>query len=206
MSRARRESEPTQTVGGPESLDSRSPMSALSAAERSAGDLERASEYGWSSLGGAQENIWLQAVVWGIAEPAGEWKQQRERKKAASSILAIFPSQEHVDKSVRLSGFQRAKCASFHKRKNHPYTKWPNVCDRLRYSSKPPPKCTKCCSICCKRKLTTSSVSSLGDSSISPIQKRSSIVYRKIPKISPTKYKPPKPVTQKPSVKSPLQI
>ena len=27
--------------------------------------------------------------------------------------------------------------------------------------SKPPPKCTKCCSICCKRKLTKSSVSSL---------------------------------------------
>ena len=63
--------------------------------------------------------------------------------------------------------------------------------------SKPPPKCTKCCSICCKRKLTKSSVSSLGDSSISPIQKRSSIVYRKILKISPTKYKPPKPATQK---------
>ena len=30
--------------------------------------------------------------------------------------------------------------------------------------------------------------------------------YRKISKISPSKYKPPKPVTQKPSVKSPLQI
>ena len=30
---------------------------------------------------------------------------ERERKKAASSILAIFPSQEHVDKSVRPSGF-----------------------------------------------------------------------------------------------------
>ena len=41
----------------------------------------------------------------------------------ACSILAIFPSQEHVDKSVRLSGFQQAKCASFHKRENHPYTK-----------------------------------------------------------------------------------
>ena len=27
--------------------------------------------------------------------------------------------------------------------------------------------------------------------------------YRKIPKISPSTYKPPKPVTQKPSVKSP---
>ena len=27
--------------------------------------------------------------------------------------------------------------------------------------------------------------------------------YRKIPKISPSMYKPPKPVTQKPSVKSP---
>ena len=100
--------------------------------------------------------------------------------------------------------------------------------------SKPPTKCTKCCSICCKRKLTKSSVSSLalnynllnrssreflsrakksvrsvrhppyfeagrgilvprvlsypsvGDSSISPIQKRSFIVYHKIPKISPS--------------------
>ena len=30
--------------------------------------------------------------------------------------------------------------------------------------------------------------------------------YRKIPKISPSKYKPPKPVTQKPFVKSPLQM
>ena len=30
--------------------------------------------------------------------------------------------------------------------------------------------------------------------------------YRKIPKISPSKYKPPKPVTQRPSIKSPLQI
>ena len=30
--------------------------------------------------------------------------------------------------------------------------------------------------------------------------------YRKIPKISPSKYKPPKPVAQKPSVKSSLQI
>ena len=29
--------------------------------------------------------------------------------------------------------------------------------------------------------------------------------YRKISKISPSKYKPPKPVTQKPSVKSPLK-
>ena len=57
--RARRESELTQTASGPESLDSTSPRSALSAPERSAGDLERASEYGWSSLGGAQENIWL---------------------------------------------------------------------------------------------------------------------------------------------------
>ena len=36
---ARRESEPTQTVSGPESLTT-SPRSALSAAERSAGDLE----------------------------------------------------------------------------------------------------------------------------------------------------------------------
>ena len=57
--RARRESEPTQTASGSESLDSTSPRSALSAAERSAGDLERVSEYGWSSLGGAQKNIWL---------------------------------------------------------------------------------------------------------------------------------------------------
>ena len=32
------------------------------------------------------------------------------------------------------------------------------------------------------------------------------LIYRKIPKISPSKYKPPKPVMQKPSVKSPLQI
>ena len=56
---ARQESEPTQTASGPESLDSTSPRSALSAAERSAGDLERASEYGWSSLGGARENFWL---------------------------------------------------------------------------------------------------------------------------------------------------
>ena len=31
------------------------------------------------------------------------------------------------------------------------------------------------------------------------------IQYRKIPKISPSKYKPPKLVTQKPSLKSPLQ-
>ena len=30
--------------------------------------------------------------------------------------------------------------------------------------------------------------------------------YRKIPEISPSKYKSPKPVTQSPSVKSPLQI
>ena len=30
--------------------------------------------------------------------------------------------------------------------------------------------------------------------------------YCKIPKISPAKYKPPKPVMQKPSIKSPLQI
>ena len=38
----RRESEPTQTASGPESLNSTtSPRSALSAAERSAGDLER---------------------------------------------------------------------------------------------------------------------------------------------------------------------
>ena len=149
-----------------------------------------------------------------------------------------------MDKSVRLFGFQRAKCTSFHKRKNHPYTKRPNVCYRLRTPSKPPTKCTKCCSICCKRKLTKSSVSSLAlncnlldrssrefqsrakksvrsipsaifseagrgilvprvlsypsveDSSISPIQKRSFIVYRKIPKISPSKYKPLKPVTR----------
>ena len=32
------------------------------------------------------------------------------------------------------------------------------------------------------------------------------VKYRKIPKISPSKFKPPKLVTQKPSVKSPLQI
>ena len=39
---ARQESEPTQTTGGPESLNSTtSPRSALSAAERSARDLER---------------------------------------------------------------------------------------------------------------------------------------------------------------------
>ena len=55
----RRESEPTQTASGLESLNSTSPRSALSAAERSAGDLERASEYGWSSLGGVQEGFWL---------------------------------------------------------------------------------------------------------------------------------------------------
>ena len=32
------------------------------------------------------------------------------------------------------------------------------------------------------------------------------VKYRKIPKISPSKFKPPKLVTQKPSIKSPLQI
>ena len=32
------------------------------------------------------------------------------------------------------------------------------------------------------------------------------LIYRKIPKINPSKYKPPKLVTQKPSVKLPLQI
>ena len=32
------------------------------------------------------------------------------------------------------------------------------------------------------------------------------VKYRKIPKISPSKFQPPKLVTQKPSVKSPLQI
>ena len=49
------------------------------------------------------------------------------------SILAIFPPQEHVDKSVRQFGFQRAKCTSFHKRKNHTHAKRPNACYRLRY-------------------------------------------------------------------------
>ena len=39
---------------------------------------------------------------------------------------------------------------------------------------------------------------SVGESSISPIQERIvHRIYRKIPKISPSKYKPPKPVTQK---------
>ena len=38
------------------------------------------------------------------------------------------------------------------------------------------------------------------------ISMASHLGYRKIPKISPSKYKPPKLVTQKPSVKSPLQI
>ena len=35
---------------------------------------------------------------------------------------------------------------------------------------------------------------------------RTNTKYRKTPKISSSKYKPPKPVTPEPSVKSPLQI
>ena len=129
---ARRESEPTQTASGPESLNSTtSPRSALSAAERSARDLEGPQ----NTAGPAWEE---HRRIFGYRPSSGASQSRpgsgNSRGRGRRQPAAFSPYFHRGQERFHLSGFQRAICASFHKRKNHPYTKQPNVCYRLRYS------------------------------------------------------------------------
>ena len=122
----RRESEPTQTANGPECLNSTTSLSGLlsllleEVQETLKGLRIRLVQPGRSTgeflvIGRRLGHHGAGRVV-ETAEGEEECSQQNSRH---------IPSQEHVDESVRLSGFHRAKGASFHERKNHPCTKRP---------------------------------------------------------------------------------
>ena len=152
---ARRESEPTQTVSGPESLTT-SPRSALSAADRSAGDLKGPQ----NTTGPTWEEC---RRIFGYRPPSGASQSQQgsgnSRGRGRRQPAAFSPHFHLKNTWTRVF-----VCLAFSEQNALPSTS-----KRITLTfvidcgtpSKPPPKCTKYCSICCKQKLTKSSVSSL---------------------------------------------
>ena len=159
---ARQESEPTQTVGGPESLNSTtSPRSALSAAERSARDLERPQ----NTAGPAWEE---HRRIFGYRPSSGASRSRpgsgnsrgRGRRQPAAFSPYFHRKNTWTRAFVCLAFSEQNALPSTSERITLTLNSLTSVID-CSTRSKPPPKCTKCCSICCKRKLTKSSVSSL---------------------------------------------
>ena len=158
----RRESEPTQTATGPESLNSTtSSRSALSAAERSARDLEGpqntagpASEehrriFGYRPSSGASRS-----------RPGSGNSRGRGRRQPAAFSPYFHRKNTWTRAFVCLAFSEQNALPSTSERIILTLNGLTSVID-CGTPSKLPPKCTKCCRICCKRKLTKSSVSSL---------------------------------------------
>ena len=158
----RRESEPTQTATGPASLNSTtSPSSALSAAERSARDLEGPQ----NTAGPAWEEHWR---IFGYkpssrasrSRPGSGNSRGRGRRQPAAFSPYFHRKNTWTRAFVCLAFSKQNALPSTSERITLTLNGLTSVID-CGTPSKPPPKCTKCCSICCKRKLTKSSVSSL---------------------------------------------
>ena len=159
---ARRESKPTQTASGPESLNSTtSPRSALSAAERSARDLERPQNtagpaweehrriFGYRPSSGASRS-----------RPGSENSRGRGRRQPAAFLPYFHRKNTWTRVFVCLAFSEKNALPSTSERITLTQNSLTSVID-CGTPSKLPPNCTKCCSICCKRNLTKSSVSSL---------------------------------------------
>ena len=155
----RRESEPTQTVTGPESLNSTtSSRSALSAAERSARDLEGPQ----NTAGPASEEhrrIFGYRLSSGASRsrPGSGNSRGRGRRQPAAFSPYFHRKNTWTRAFVCLAFSEQNALPSASERITLTLT---SVID-CGTPSKLPPKCTKCCRICCKRKLTKSNVSSL---------------------------------------------
>ena len=151
----RRESEPTQTATGPESLNSTtSSRSALSAAERSARDLEGpqntagpASEehrriFGYRPSSGASRS-----------RPGSGNSRGRGRRQPAAFSPYFHRKNTWTRAFVCLAFSEQNALPSTSERITLTLNGLTSVID-CGTPSKLPPKCTKCCHICCKRKLT----------------------------------------------------
>ena len=159
---ARQESEPTQTASGPESLSSTtSPRSALSAAERSAGDLERPQNKAGPAWEEHRKIFGYRLLSGASRSRPGSGNSRGRGKRQPAAFLPYF---------YRKITWTRAfACLAFSEQNALPSTSaritltqnsLTSVID-CGTPSKLPPNCTKCCSFCCKRNLTKSRVSSL---------------------------------------------
>ena len=148
---ARQESEPPQTASGPESLCSTaSPRSALSAAERSAGDLERPQNKAGPAWEEHRKIFGYRLLSGASRSQPGSGNSRRRGKREPAAFLPYFHRKKTWTRplpstSERITLTQNSLTSVID-------------CGTL---SKLPPNCTKCCSFCCKRNLTKSRVSSL---------------------------------------------
>ena len=145
---ARQESEPTQTTSGPESLSSTtSPRSALSAAERSAGDLERPQNKAGPAWEEHRKIFGYRLLSGASRSRTGSGNSRGRGKRQPAAFLPYF---------YRKITWTRAfACLAFNEQNALPSTS-----ERITLTqnsltsvidcgtpSKLPPKCTKCCAV-----------------------------------------------------------
>ena len=150
---ARQESEPTQTVSGLERLTT-SPRSALSAAERSAGDLEGSQ----NTTGPAWEEHRRFSGYRPSPGASRSWPGSGNSRGRGKRQPAAFSPHFHLKTTwtrafVHLAFSEQNALPSTSERITPTLNGLTSVIDCFT-PSKPPPKCTKYCSICCKWKLT----------------------------------------------------
>ena len=151
---ARRESEPTQTVSGPESLTT-SPRSALSAAERSAGDLEGPQNTTGPAWDEHRRFFGYRTSSGALRSRPGSGNSRGKGKRQPAAFSPHFHRKNTWTRAfVHLAFSKQNALPSTSERITPTLNGLTSVIDCCP-PSKPPPNCTKYCSICCKWKLTT---------------------------------------------------
>ena len=150
---ARRESQPTQTVSGPESLTT-SPRSALSAAERSAGDLEGPQNTTGPAWDEHRRFFGYRTSSGALRSRPGSGKSRGKGKRQPAAFSPHFHDKNTWTRAfVHLAFSEQNVLPSTSERITPTLNGLTSVIDCCA-PPKPPPKCTKYCSICCKWKLT----------------------------------------------------